>query len=101
MNHAYWMLRNLENPSRGSFSYLDARNFRLMKEEDEKSRILARDLRRDVALSFEKLIELHGFKRKNKDSDVDYSDAINEFDNLMENDKLRMFYQKTVQKQGI
>lgn len=70
--HAYRCLEKLweENTNRLSFSYLDGRNFAIVDDDDERK---YSELRDKVKLNLDDLIELHGFKRKNKDSDHDFS----------------------------
>jgi len=59
--HVYWILREIKEVSK-SFSYLDARNFRLV--EDTKG-VIVEDLRKEISLDFHSLIKLHGFERLN------------------------------------
>lgn len=66
--HAYWILRefsrgrNKEEKKVGdiSFSYLDARNFRLI--DDDEDQIIEKDLRKKVSLTCENLLGLHGYQ---------------------------------------
>jgi hypothetical protein len=61
--HIYWILKELfreKITGNISFSYLDARNFRLV--DDDKEQIIDGDLRKKVSLSFADLIELHGYQ---------------------------------------
>ncbi len=74
-----------------SFSYLDGRNFQIVG--DKNGIINERDLRDEISISFIELITLHGFKRKNKDTDSkDFSDAINVFKGLIDEGRLDEYY---------
>jgi hypothetical protein len=75
--HIYWVLKELEGVKPKSFSYLDARNFRLV--EDYKG-VLVEGLRDKISIEFEDLIALHGFDRCNfgkrsKDKEINFSEA--------------------------
>lgn len=73
-----------------SFSYLDARTFSIVS--DDKSRITD-DLRREIKISVDELISLHGFKRINSDSgEVDFSDALKSFEKLINTDNLISYF---------
>lgn len=71
-NHVYMRLQELQKSSQYPFSYLDANNFRLV---GDNSGIVADDLRRNVQIEFAELIALHGFVRKNQDSNVNLDEA--------------------------
>jgi len=72
-----------------SFTYLDARTFRIV---DDTAGILTVDLRGEVSLTFEELIKLHGFRRKNKNSIcVDFSSAVHVFRKAIESRRLLEF----------
>ena len=87
--HVYWILKELQVEK--SFSYLDARNFSLVDDEDG---VLETDLRKQVLLSFSKLIDLHGFERKNGEQNFIFSNSLDAFNVLIENDKLEEFYEQ-------
>lgn len=71
--HVYVALKEADaHKQRVSCSYLDARNFRLI---DDEQGILVHDLRKEVQLSFDELIALHGFKRCNKNRIVNFVQA--------------------------
>ncbi|HDH12021.1 MAG TPA: hypothetical protein ENG83_07480 [Nitrospirae bacterium] len=74
--HVYWMLKEIKNRGERSFSYLDARNYRLVKDDQG---VIADDLRINVTISFENLITLHGFERCNKDGETDFMGASKKF----------------------
>lgn len=85
--HVYWVLK--ENvKSQKQFSYLDARTFRLISDE---SGVLESDLRKKVTLSFDEMIRLHGFERKNEPKDFLFSDALKIFQKCMKNNQLNEF----------
>lgn len=90
--HGYRCL-SLEEGKRLSkaFSYLDARTFRII---DDEIGCITKDLRSEISLTFGELIRLHGFERKNEDSDFPFSNAMVEFRDLIENGKLDMFLHK-------
>ena len=86
----YWILRNTDRFTQRSFSYLDARNFRLIDDNDG---IIAEDLRNEVNLSFEELINLHGFRRKNSDSKIEnIEDSLKKFIEIIEKNEIENFY---------
>jgi len=86
----YWILRNTDRFTQRSFSYLDARNFRLIDDNDG---IIAEDLRNEVNLSFEELINLHGFRRKNSDSKIEnIEDSLKKFIEIIKKKEIENFY---------
>ncbi len=72
-----------------SYSYLDGRQFRLVSDDDT---IIADNLLDKVKISFNELISLHGYERKNKDSDHDYTDSIEVFIKLIDENRLCEYY---------
>ena len=78
--HVYRRFMELNRDDQKRFSYLDANNFRLVKDEYG---VAASDLRKDIQLSFEELIALHGFFRRNKDSSVDPERAKNAYEKFI------------------
>jgi len=74
-----------------SFSYLDARTFQIV--DDARGRITD-DLRNEIGLSLDKLIKLHGFEKKNEQTnDLDlFNNAINKFKELIDNDTLEAYF---------
>jgi hypothetical protein len=84
--HVYRSIEHEEKKIAGkSFSYLDGRNFMIV--DDDKG-MIAGDLLDKVDISFEELIALHGFKRRNKDSKIDFSEANKVFAALIDNGTL-------------
>ncbi len=86
--HVYWILKTLEHVET-RFSYLDARNFELVSDEEG---VIERDLRRKISLSFHEMIRLHGFERKNKPSDFMFEDCMEIFQELIETESLNLLY---------
>ncbi len=93
--HAYRLLaaESKEFQLGGSFSYLDARSFRLVMDYPSYT-LLSPDMRKEVGISLEHLVELHGFERINQDEETGFSDAITGFSELIEKDELPVFYEK-------
>ncbi len=87
--HVYWLLKE-KLKSDISFSYLDARRFRLL--DDDRDEVIAGDLRREVSITFEELIRLHGFERRNKDDNFEFSEALCGFKKMIESGELNCFY---------
>lgn len=73
-----------------SYSYLDGRNFQIVNDE---GLIIATDLRKEVSISFIKLINLHGFKRKNEPSDSLFNSAVTIFRRTIEQSQLDGYFQ--------
>ena len=89
--HIYWLLKKTANEEGASFSYLDARNFRLVEDDNG---VIATDLRKNIILSFDELIQLHGFKRRNKDKVDAFDNSYEVFERLIVDRKLdRLLYQ--------
>lgn len=90
--HSYWNLDRIGDDVEKSFSYLDGRNFRLVLDYPDKE--IADDLREEVNIKFEELIELHGFERKNEDGTNLLANTLKIFTDLIESDRLDKFYEK-------
>lgn len=88
--HSYWNLKGLGDDVEKSFSYLDGRNFRLILDYPDK--VIADDLRKEANITFEELIELHGFERRNEDALNPFAKTLEIFTNLIESDRLGEFY---------
>lgn len=88
--HVY---RSIEHESKkiagSSFSYLDGRNFMIV---DDGKGVVVSDLLDKVDISFEELIDLHGFKRKNKDSGIDFSETNKIFASVISNGTLTEYF---------
>jgi len=84
--HVYLSLKQEDKRLSKSFSYLDARTFKIV--DDEKGYI-REDLRDTVSLTFSELIQVHGFERKNKDSNNDFEGVMREFRELIKRGKLK------------
>jgi hypothetical protein len=72
-----------------SFSYLDAKTFRIIYDDERPD---SPDLREHVALTFAEMIFLHGYKRVNEPSSADFSKAVKVFTELIANKKLDEYY---------
>jgi hypothetical protein len=87
--HTYnWFKEREKNVS---FSYLDARNFRL---RDDEEGIVTSDLRKEIKLRLDDIITLHGFRRINNDEEFKFTESLSKFKELIEQDKLPEFYEK-------
>jgi hypothetical protein len=72
-----------------SFSYLDARHFCIIDDENN----VTKDLRQEVCLEFKELITLHGFHRKEeKDRGHDFSQVLAVFCRLIEEGRLHEYF---------
>ncbi len=74
-----------------SFSYLDARTFQMV--DDKRGRITG-DLRNQISLNFQELINLHGYVRKNESlDDIDlFKNAVYRFKELIESNRLEDYF---------
>jgi len=92
--HVYrWIENYAKNKNiNASFSYLDARDFRIVDDNIKEN--ITGDLRDEISLSLKELIELHGFIRTNEPSDASqlFEDAIKEFKKLIEADRLKDYF---------
>jgi len=79
--HVYLRLQELQRSGQRPFSYLDARNFRLVGDDYG---IIADELRQKVQIDFEELIDLHGFQRFNKDKEIDLNYASTTFQKFID-----------------
>ncbi|MFN3739315.1 MAG: Card1-like endonuclease domain-containing protein [Thermodesulfovibrionales bacterium] len=75
--------------SQTSFSYLDARTFRII--DDEKG-FVEGDLRGKVIMNLQDILELHGFEVKKDHSKNIFNSAVNIFKELIEKNRLLDFY---------
>jgi hypothetical protein len=91
VNHIYRTIERVERlkTTPESFSYLDARNFCILSDTGT---VIAGDLHDKVRISFEDLINLHGFERKNKYSKSIFTDAISAFKELIDSDCLGKYF---------
>ena len=87
--HVYWLVKD-KMKDNSSCSYLDARKFRLV--DDDKDEVIAEDLRREVSISFQELIELHGFERSNNNDIFAFDTSLDIFDQLINKGELSLFY---------
>lgn len=73
-----------------SFSYLDARHFCIV---DDENGVIKKDLRQEVCIEFKELIGLHGFQRmEEKDSIHDFSPELAVFYKLIEEERLDEYF---------
>lgn len=86
--HVYRLLK--EKFKNASFSYLDARTFQLI--DDEKGPIHA-DLREVVSITLQEILDLHGYERVNEESEFECNDAIKIFQELIEKDQLKSYFE--------
>jgi len=89
--HSYRTIENFckEKDRDCSFSYLDARSFKIVFDNNDNS---SDDLRTLIFPEFEDLITLHGFHRINKDSESKFGALLNQFEELIKSKKIRDFY---------
>lgn len=73
-----------------SFSYLDARSFRLI---DDRKGAFTTDLRELVHISFKELIELHGYQRTNEDSPFKFTESLHVFKELIDKGELKRYFE--------
>lgn len=73
------------------FSYLDARTFRLISDNPAVM-VMEADLRHHVSLSFEDMIALHGFERKNKDQDNPLTTCLPVYEHLLQEGGWHLIY---------
>jgi hypothetical protein len=90
--HVYQKLKQ-EFKERISFSYLDARSFRL--KDDEQIESLSGDLRKEVFISMENLFKLHGYDKKDNDKkdnkEATYHETILKIEALIDQGNLDVF----------
>jgi len=93
--HVYrWLEKYAQEENKNinvSFSYLDARTFKIV---DDKKGVITGDLRNDIKLDIQELINLHGFERKNKPSDERnlFKVAVEKFKELIEKGNLKNYF---------
>lgn len=85
--HVYRWLEKLK-PST-SFSYLNARNFRIIFDKENSS---TADLRDEVNLTIDEMIELHGYIKETRIVHSYFKEALSLFKELIENKRLGEFY---------
>lgn len=87
--HIYRIIEKTNKIKRKSFSYLDARSFRIIDDEED---IITEDLRDKISISFQDIIDIHGFNKKNQMSEINFSDAIEEFKKLISRGQLKEYF---------
>ena len=92
--HVYRCLHELQECGQQQFSYLDANNFRLVLDNHGIERFnngiskKTDDMRKMVCIEFEDLIALHGFKRRNKDRNIDFDTAQQTYNDFIDTAKI-------------
>lgn len=86
--HIHEMLSEKKDMN-AEFSYLSSKYFFLIDDNGKK---ISENLRNDFTLSFDDLISLHGYERKNKDKEFIFNDALRVFINLINNNELDKYY---------
>jgi len=71
-----------------SFSYLDARNYRIIYDDERTTK----DLRKDIKLKMEELIKLHGFELMNETEEFLFKEALDKFKEIIDNGKLSEYF---------
>lgn len=87
--HVYRAIERAENIRDRSFSYLDAREFRL---KDDMDGFKTDDLRKSIKISFETLMNLHGYEKSQQGqnfSGEDWNAVLNEFGKIINDGKLK------------
>ncbi|NLU11101.1 MAG: hypothetical protein GXW90_09265 [Tepidanaerobacter acetatoxydans] len=80
----------LENfGKRCTFSYLDGRDFKL--KGDESSAHVTKDLRYEIGISVESLLELHGYEKKGGQNNPSYPDTVKKFEEITKLGKLNEY----------
>ena len=87
--HIYRIIEKINKIKRKSFSYLDARSFRIIDDDED---IITEDLRDKISISFQDIIDLHGFNKKSQMSEINFSDAIEEFKKLISRGQLTEYF---------
>lgn len=76
--------------SKVSFSYLDARTFKIVSDESNR---ITNDLRREIKINIDELISLHGFERdKSGLVEADFFDALRYFKKLIDTNNLSSYF---------
>ena len=91
--YTYLTFHNNHKNLEMSYSYLDARGYKLVFDNS----YIEYNLLKFVSISFSQLIGLHGFIRKNKDKYEilkTFEDPLKEFSNLIEKGNINDFYSK-------
>lgn len=85
--HVYNSLQEAEGLGNKIFSYLDARNFNLRYDSGE----ISDDLREEVSVSLDKLIELHGYQKKTQTESYAWKDSLQKLSEFINNNNLKDF----------
>ena len=71
-----------------TFSYLDARDFRLKTDEDG---VITGDLRKSLGITMESLMKLHGYNKKEEQDNPNWPEVVNDFSDLISRNKLSTY----------
>lgn len=85
--HVYRTLEH-ELGDRCSFSYLDSRDYIL---KNDNGQFMSDDLRNEIFISFDDLINLHGCEKVKKNENPKWIEVIEEFEKLIIDNKLKVY----------
>ncbi|MBU1262498.1 MAG: hypothetical protein KKE44_26315 [Proteobacteria bacterium] len=86
--HVYRAIEQSDKFQKKTFSYLDARGF-VLKDDDKG--VITNDLREEISISLEDLINLHGYKKKREEKNYYWLDALEEFKKMIKQSLLGNF----------
>lgn len=86
--HIYRVIEQSCKFQEKTFSYLDAREFVL---KDDKDGIVSEDLRKEVSISLEELITLHGYEKMKEEGNYYWLGALEIFKKIIDGSKLSEF----------
>lgn len=88
--HVYRAIEQETKIAENTFSYLDARSFRIISDDGTSSG----DLREDTCIELGELVELHGYERKeDKAATYNFSQAVAVFKKLIDEDRLDSYFE--------
>lgn len=88
--HIYNILKEAKEISEKSFSYLDARTYQIV---DDDEGITTKDLRDNISISFDEMIRLHGLNRANEDKDTsEFKETLSYFKQIIKNNALDDYF---------
>lgn len=90
--HGYQVIKKMAEGKNWTvnFSYLDARRFCLI---DDQQGVITSDLRSEIKLDINELIELHNFTRNNQARQDIFNNAIEVFKDLIEKGKIDKYFE--------
>ena len=95
--HTYRAIEQYPVLEAKSFSYLDAKTFQII---DDEQGARTDDLRQEIELTFQELVDLHGDTEK-KGSDSEFDEAIKVFTTLAEAGELTSYFDSEIKGSGI